>query len=114
MQDVAPGLYKAILADFNRYVDRNTTIQRVLKRVEKKTATYIDAYSYATALGGCLSRAFRKNLTEEALPDGKLYYNIAERTVRPMLELVREMVAGVSDEIQNALNEKAGLGLKSV
>lgn len=114
MVDVAPALHKKILADFNRQVKRNAEIQRVLKRVEKKTATYIDAYYYATEIGNCLSKALNANLTEENLPDGRLYYNIAERTVRPMLELVADMVAGVSDDIQNALNEKAGIGLKAV
>lgn len=112
--DIAPALHEAIEKDFNRYYKADKTVKRVLDKVDKGTADYVDAYYYATAVGDCASRALTENLTEEALPEGRLWYNIAQRTVRPLLEQVEVMVAEVTDLIQTELNKKAGIGLKAV
>lgn len=112
--DVAPALYEAIETDFIRYYKADKTVKKVLDKVKEGTADYVDAYYYATAVGECASRALTKNLTEDALPEGRLWYNIAERTVRPLLTQVEDMVAEVTDAIQNELNRKAGIGLRSV
>lgn len=110
--DVAPELYERVKNDFDRRVKENKTIERVMKKVNKGTADYIDGYNYATAVGRCLSNAFSQ-IQENDLPDGRMYYNIADRVVRPMLEEVEKMVGDVSAQIQNSLNQKAGIGLKN-
>ena len=53
-------------------------------------------------------------LTPDVLPDGKLYYNIAERTVRPTIEQAHELFSEAAAQIQKQLNENAGIGLQPV
>lgn len=53
-------------------------------------------------------------LKSDVLPDGRMYYNIAERTVRPAMELDREMINEVASKIQMLLNENAGIGMSAV
>ena len=53
-------------------------------------------------------------LTPDVLPDGKLYYNIAERTVRPTIEQSHELFSEAAAQIQKQLNENAGIGLRAV
>lgn len=114
MIDIAPELYEKVKADFEAFALRDRTVRRARFKASKGTATYVDAYEYAGALGKCLSRAFQKNINEEALPDGKMYFNIAERVVRPLLEELEDNVRELSRQVQKGLNEQAGLGLKSV
>ena len=112
--DIAPELKAAIQRDFGRYVAADKTIQRALEKAESGKADYRTAYTYATALGTCLSRAFSANLSDDVLPDGHMYYNIAERAVEPFLTAVEDMVAAYCDMVQTDINEKAGIGLKPV
>lgn len=111
--DIAPELYDRVHKAFKRYVADDRRVKKVLDKVEKGTADYEDAYTYATAVGECLSRAF--SLIEESeLPDGRMFYNIAQRVIRPLLEEADYITAEISDRIQKTLNEKAGIGLNPV
>ena len=47
------------------------------------------------------------------LPDGKMYWDIADRVVRPLMEDDHEMVADAARQVQQALNEAAGIGLRA-
>ena len=114
MKDIAPELYEAIKDDFERLYKTDPTIKRILKKIDAGDADYEDAYYYSSAVGKCASKAFSLNLSDDVLPDGKMYYNIAERTVRPILEAMENIIRENTDRIQNSLNEKAGLGLKAV
>lgn len=114
MTDIAPELYEAIRADFTRLYNQDRTIQNVLKKIDAGSATYVDAYYYSSAVGKVASKAMLNHLNESTLPDGRLYYNIAERTVRPILEEMENIIRENTNRIQDALNEKAGIGLKHV
>src|SRR5690606_21200291 len=58
--------------------------------------------------------SFEKNISSEVLPDGHMYFNIADRVLNTTLERNHILVVAVSVEIQEILNRKAGLGLKGV
>lgn len=105
--DVAPDLYEAIMSDFNRRMAADKTIAYIVANGQ----TYVDASEYAVRVGEHLAAAFRNNLSSGVLPDGKMYYNIAERAVRPAIENNRLLVNGISEQVQRTLNESAGIGL---
>lgn len=114
MNDIAPQMYDDIMERFEYHKKNNHTIERCEKRLSNGTATYEDAYYYANNLGACMSDAFMDVITQDKLPDGHMYYNIAERTVRPALEHVGVMAGAYSDGVQQILNDKYGIGLKPV
>lgn len=113
MVDVVPELYESITKDFKNYTMKDRRIANISKRIRDGTATQRDAHDYAERLGENLSRSLVNNLTPERLPDGRLYYNIAKRTVVPSLENNYELTNDVASEIQAALDLKAGIGLNS-
>lgn len=114
MADLVPVLLEKIKADFAESIAKDSTIQSVLERASNGTATHIDTQEYALRVGEASSSALRRNLTEEILPDGTLYYNIADRTVRPTIEQSHAIVNETAGQIQKTLNEQAGLGLNPV
>lgn len=114
MDDIVPVLLKKIEADFTEGIAKDSTIQSVLERAGKGTATHVDTQEYALRVGEVSSSALRRSLTADILPDGTLYYNIADRTVRPTIEQSHALINETAGKIQKDLNERAGIGLNPV
>src|SRR5690625_7061188 len=112
--DIVPTLLESIEQDFNRELKRNKKIKKLKKMVESKKATYIQANQYATEVGAILAKVFKERINSNILPDGKMYYNIAERILTPTLTNNHEIVTKLSAEIQEHLNQSIGLGLKGI
>ena len=112
-EDIVPGLLQAIEKDFLKEMD-NPAMKRVLDAVKAGTATYKDANDFATWTGQFLSMAIKKNVTADALPDGRMYYNIAERLLNDLLGKNHKSIADVTAKIQESLNKKAGIGIKAI
>lgn len=113
MDDIAPGLLLRIRASFRQTMEADPAIQALLKKIEEGNATYRDAEQYALQIGEALSQAFVKNLGTDVLPDGRMYYNIADRVLRPMLEEDHAAVSEAAKMVQESMNRKAGIGLKA-
>lgn len=114
MNDIAPQMYEDIMKRFEYHKRNSHIIDRCEKKLVNGTATYRDAYYYSTAIGECMSDAMLDTITENKLPDGHMYYNIAQKTVRPALEHVGELCGAYANQVQKLMNESAGLGLKPV
>ena len=114
MQDIAPDLLKRILELLAEKTQSDPMVLEILERIDAGTATAQDIQRFAIALGGHESDALLAVLTPDALPDGKLYYNIAERTVRPTIEQAHELFSSAAAQIQQQLNEAAKIGLRAV
>ena len=112
--DVVPALREEISRSFQNGVMRDWRALRVSKRIRDGTATFTDAHTYAESLGENLSRALVSTLREDNLPNGRLYYNIAQRTVIPALKDNYNMVNKISADIQELTDKAEGIGLKTV
>ena len=112
--DVVPQLNEAIQTSFQTNVMRDRKIAQISKRIRDGTATFEDGHDYAERLGENLSKALRDNLTAQTLPDGRLYYNIAKRTVTPALEENYELTNEIAADIQKILDAKQKIGLGAV
>lgn len=113
MDDIAPKLLEALRKDFDSNMDQNAELHKLLERINSGKGNYEDAGNYAYEVGNSLASSFEKNLSSAVLPDGKMYYNIAERTIKPMLEADHKIVNDVSMTVQTYLNQKAGIGIKA-
>lgn len=114
VKDVVPELREQIETRFRSNVMADRQLRSVSQRIESGRASLHDAHAYAERLGEDLSKALTMTLTEDNLPNGKLYFNIAERTVIPALERNYEMVNDAAANIQKSLDKKAKIGLGSV
>ena len=112
--DVVPALNDQITASFNGYVIKDRRLGQISGRIRDGTATFKDGHDYAERLGEDLSKALTKTLTAENLPNGTLYYNIAQRTVVPALENNYKLVNEAAKLIQKSVDKKSGIGLGAV
>lgn len=111
MVDVVPQLAKKLKRGFESGVGNNIEIQRLQQKIRYRNGTYADAEEIAKEIGSELSKTFEKNLSSTVLPDGKMYYNIADRAVRPLLEESYTMAIHEAMEVQRQINEKAHISI---
>jgi hypothetical protein len=114
MKDVVPDLLKSIEKAFQIHTENDRTLARVTKRIRDGTATQEDGHEYAVRIGKDSSKALRDVLTEKNLPDGRLYYNIATRTVIPTLENNQNLVNDAASKIQKSQDKKKKITLNAV
>ena len=113
MEDIAPELLELMRKRFSEKISVNPKIRALYKRIQEGSATYADAEEYAYLIGQALSQTFAENLSSAVLPDGRMYYNIADRVLRPLLEEDHTLVSDAAALVQTALNQKANIGIKA-
>ena len=112
MEDVAPRLIEAVTEDFHSAYEKSGKIQNLLDKVKKGTATYAEAQEYSLEVSRLIGQAYEKNVSSAVLPDGRMYYNIAQRLIPSTLDENFALVSDYSTSVQKGLNEKAKIGLK--
>lgn len=113
MEDVAPKLYSQIRKLFDKAVDSDPQLRRVVNRIRDGTATQKDVLLYSQRLGKHASDACLTVLVPENLPDGKLYYNIGERTVKRLIQENEAEILDKASKQNAAMNKAEGIGLKA-
>lgn len=112
--DIVPELMEKIREDFAEKVSDDEKIQKFLKRIRNGTASMEETSLFARNLGDILAEVLKKNITQDILPDGRMYYNIADRTIKPMLEENFELTNEAAREVQALLDEKRGIQLNAI
>lgn len=111
-KDIVPGLLELIESEFDERTYNSEKIKNALIKLIDKKATYKDANEFAIEVGEILSEVFNKNITVETLPDGRMYYNIADRIINPTMSKNYELISGYAADVQTGLNNNAGLKIK--
>ena len=114
MTDIAPELLAAVRKEYRKRITDSRTLRQIREKAEKQTAGYEDADEYADEIGRILIQAFRNRMSEEALPNGTLYYNIAVRVLKPVIQDAYQDAAQMTAQIQENINKKAGFRIKAV
>ena len=113
-KDVVPELLETIEADFAKRYANSDSAKRVRELIEAGKATYQEANDYAIEVGELLAGVFKANLSSSVLPDGRMYYNIAERILNATLGHNHDLIATAAAQIQTGLNKAAKLGIKGL
>lgn len=114
MEDIAPKLYEKIKKEFDHKISDSKKLTTLSEKLAKGTATYKEAHEFAIESGGILSQVFQNNISSSVLPDGRLYYNIADRIIRPMMGDLYEGVADYAKDVQALLNKQQKIGIKAI
>lgn len=114
MTDIAPELYKAIESSFDARMAMDPLIRSFRKKLEKETATAEDVSEYARRVGECASAAMISVLKEDNLPNGILYLNIAEKTIKPIFRKAYQLINEAAAAVQAVDDGKTGIGIKPV
>lgn len=111
VEDIVPSLLKKIKSEFEGARLDSEVLKDLLSKLHHSKASYLDANQYAVEIGEILSKALGAYLTNETLPDGKMYYNIAQRVLTDVLGRNYELVSDYTEQVQKNLNSKAKIGL---
>ncbi|MDN3290899.1 hypothetical protein [Streptococcus sp.] len=111
MEDIVPSLLKKIKSEFEGARLDSEVLKDLLSKLHHNKASYLDANQYAIEIGEILSKALGASLTNETLPDGKMYYNIAQRVLMDVLGRNHELVSDYAEQVQKNLNSEARIGL---
>lgn len=111
VEDIVPSLLKKIKSEFEGARLDSEVLKDLLSKLHHSKASYLDANQYAIEIGEILSKALGASLTNETLPDGKMYYNIAQRVLADVLGRNHELVSDYTEQVQKNLNSEAKIGL---
>ena len=113
-KDIVPSLTTKIRNEFNRDMKSSQVIQDLIKAINSGSATHVQSQQYAAEVGRILANVFKRTITPDILPDGKMYFNIAERVLTSALYRDHNLVAGAAAQVQETLNANAGIGIKTI
>lgn len=84
--DVTPKLLEEVRTDFSKRYAASGTIRALSKKLNAGTVTYPDAFRYAREVGNIRAKTFKNKLNSEKLPNGKMYYHIANDLLNDSLK----------------------------
>ena len=104
VKDIVPELLELIEKEFDEKTRNSEVVKRAIEDLTNKKATYKDANEFAIAVGVILSGVLGKIITADVLPDGKMYYNIANRIMNPTMSKNHELISSYTADVQTELN----------
>jgi len=113
MEDVTPKLLKEIQTAYNKEVQNSKKIQAFVKKAKSNNVSYKDAYNVANEIGNIRAKVFKNKLSSAVLPDGKMYFNIADRIIKDSLEQDYKLISSSCEIVQKSINAKSKIGLKA-
>ena len=113
MIDIAPELLAKLRRAFSEKFNKSKKIGKILSTIRDGEPTYSEVNDLSIEVGDILAEVFKENLSADILPDGRMYYNIAKRTVEPMMINNYDIVIDNATIVQEILNKKAGMGIKA-
>lgn len=113
MIDIAPELLEKLRRAFSEKFTKSKKIDKILSTIREGKPTYTEVNDLSVEVGDILAEVFGENLTQDLLPDGRMYYNIAKRTIEPMMVNNYDIVTENAEIVQEILNKQAGMGIKA-
>jgi hypothetical protein len=113
MIDIAPELLEKLRRSFSEKLNNNKKIDKILSTIRDGEPTYSEVNDLSVEVGDILAEVFGEHLSADMLPDGRMYYNIAKRTIEPMMINNYDIVTDNAVIVQEILNKQAGMGIKA-
>lgn len=113
MIDIAPELLEKLRKSFSEKFNNNKKISKILSTIREGNPTYSEVNELSIVVGDILAEVFLENLSQDILPDGRMYYNIAKRTIEPMMINNYNIVSDNAVMVQEILNKQAGMRIKA-
>ena len=114
MDDVGTVLLEEVQRRFREAYDDDIAIGVLNRMLETDRASYEYAGLYADRVGELLAQVYGEVVTPEKLPDGRMYWNIAQKVVQEPLVNNYRLAAVAAEKAQKAQNRRAGIGLNAV
>ncbi|MBP1046412.1 hypothetical protein I6N96_08950 [Enterococcus sp. BWM-S5] len=111
-KDIVPELLESIQEQFNQRTYDSKKLKMAINKLRNKKASYLDVNDFAIEIGNILADVLSKNITVDVLPDGKMYFNIADRVLNSTMKNNHSLISDFAVDVQTQLNHEAGLRLK--
>ena len=111
-EDIGVELHDKIKQAFDAKCGKDSTLSHIKRKIENGTATMEDTSVYARRLGELLRKSIEGTTKPGDLPGEKMYFNIAQSILEPLLRDNYDDVNTICAEVQSALDAKKGIGLK--
>lgn len=110
--DIVPGLLEAIKKRFDELKENDSKLTQLAKALDEGKATQQDAFFYAKEIGILRRKVLDELVTDDILPDGRMYYNIAERLFNNNLYEDYKLICDYCKEAFTQVNNNAGINIK--
>ncbi|UHR03309.1 hypothetical protein LV469_03175 [Peptoniphilus sp. GNH] len=113
-KDIVPELLEKIQNEFKNKTEKSKVLKKKILALKAGKATHLDSNEFAIEVGNILADVFKNEITEDVLPDGKMYYNIAKRLIEPNMKNNYDLVSDYSRDVQEVLNKESNISLKAI
>lgn len=114
MNDIGLELQKSIETAFNERLAIDVVIKAIKLKVETGRATQRDVTMLCKRLGEIASRVLIENIKPEMMPNDKMYWNIAEKAIKPLMMKIHGIVNKVAAEVVMAEHKANGIHIKPI
>ena len=112
--DIVPEMLARIRQQVDARLEKDKTIKHLKKLFEEGKGTYKEANEFAIRVGEILADAYRMNVSEAELPNGRMWYNIADRVLTPTLQKNYQLIAEACEQAQKNINQEIRVGLRVI
>ena len=114
MNDIGLELQKSIETAFNERLAIDVVIKAIKLKVENGKATQRDVTMLCKRLGEISSKVLIENIKPEMMPNDKMYWNIAEKAIKPLMVNIHGIVNKVAAEVVEAERNTNGIHIKPI
>lgn len=111
--DIGADLLLDITADFQQTYNEDITIRVLESRLNGGKATMEDVARYSERVGEILSQVYDRQVSSDVLPNGRMYWNIAQKVIQEPLVNNYNLVVDASVQALDAENARQGINLKA-
>lgn len=113
--DIGQDILSSVRADFAKALDdKNGRLGKLFRKIQDGSASMSDISTFSVLIGQTVSSAVGKQITQDVLPDGTLYYNIAQTVLQGVLKDSYELINLAAQTVQERLDSEHGLHIKPV
>lgn len=115
MADIGEELYSRVRKEFYRIInEEDKEVGQILAKIRAGSDDFELAHKYAEKLGEALEKAIFKEISPGDLPDGRFYYDIADKVIGNPLRANGISINEICSEIHGNANTKAGVNIKAI
>lgn len=114
MNDIGLELQKSIETAFNERLAIDVVIKAIKLKVENGKATQRGVTMLCKRLGEIASKVLIENIKPEMMPNDKMYWNIAEKAIKPLMIQIHGIVNKVAAEVVEAERKTNGIHIKPI
>ena len=113
-KDIVPELLEKIQNEFKNKTEKSKVLTKKILALKAGKVTHLDSNEFAAEVGNILADVFKNEITEDVLPDNKMYYNIAKRLIEANMKNNFDIVSDYSRDVQEVLNKESNISLKAI